>query len=418
MPNATATLTIAGSVVNRGLRRITLQRMSYGLDVEWALDFTAEVVGTLAGPYSEGQSVAVSLTKSGTTVQVFAGAIASAVVAGIGTGTISVGYHCVGSRFLANQVITTNTDGTGRVVYNLPTTDTNWIASLSGLTVGQIVGDYLSLHSSQLAALGITLPPGGDLSPLVIVPLDPVVLTGRILDAVNGLLAQWSQKYQLYLDPATLTLRIVDMTTPPATDTFTLDSDPVTVGSLSSDVSNCYTKVVLRGGANIDAAILDQLQGTLVPGWTHAQELAWKWSDYANPANSCQGTISAMTSNTVTLSPTIGILAWALDYWNQGTISVAFGVVGGLGSIQLFETRQVVSCTATSGGSATITVDSPFTSTSYTSFEMRGVLQGENLVYRLYTIPSSVQRPSDGSPHQPPSPEDADAFGRVVPHRR
>jgi hypothetical protein len=276
------------------------------------------------------------------------------------------------------------------------------VLALSGLTVAQMVYDYFGLHSTQLTALGVSQPSSTDLSPLTVVPLNPVQLTGRIFDAVDNLLAQWAPKYQTYIDPTDLTIRIIDVTDPDTTQQFTLpatpsdyaDWDTAKLTSISFDTTNCYTQVVLRGSTLTDAAILDQALGSLTKGWTNTQEADWTLQDYLYPSNSSVGTVSSMTSLTLTIAPVSGVLTWGLNYWNQGTIS-AYLLVGGTPTI--YETREIVACTATSGGSATITVDYDFAGSGYNGYEIRGPIVGENLVWRKYTIPDAVVRPSDNT---------------------
>lgn len=397
MSSVTSSLYINGTLVDRAANRITLNQLSFGIEHEESLDFTQEIAPSFQGTISEGQSVKLTMTDGTTTVTVFNGQVASHVPNNIGTGTISIGYHCVGIRFLANNIFTTGSDGVGTVSFNMPFTDDNWFVNLSALSVGQIVQNYLGLHNTQLSALGITLPPAADLAPLTVVPINLVVLSGRIIDAMNGFLAQWSPKYQLYIDPTSLQFRIVDVTNPANTDTFSLDcdDDPITVDSLSVDTTNCYTRVVTRGLANIDAAILDQIALTLKPGWTHTQETNWTLSDFLSPSNSCTGTLSSLTTGSVTVTPTKGVLSWPINYWNGGTISL---ILAG-GGVQMSIVREVTSVSAcAAGGSATVVFDVAIDSLSYTTFEIRGMITGDNLVWRKYVIPDTVVRASDNSP--------------------
>jgi hypothetical protein len=401
----TSTLTIAGTVVDRAAARVSLLSLSAGLEGAESLEFAQEVAGSLQGSYSEGQSVTLSMTDGVTTKGVFTGQIVSRSVSGIGAGVIAVGYHALGLRYLANQVITTGADGTGRTIYNLPHTDPNWSQNLSGLSVGTILADYFAQHAAQLSAIGVSQPPASDLAPLSTVPVDPVMLSGRILDAADGLLAGWGySKYAIYIDPDTSTIRVAD-TTALTPITLTLDSDPIQVPSLSVDTSNCYTAVVLRGAGQIGAAVLSLGTGTLVGeatsggGWTPAQRAAWNWASFAFPSNSVRGTITSMTSTTITADAFAGpVTTWAVNYWSQSQVWVQFGFGGGGASYSTSETAEVTAVTATAGGSATFTVDVPFQSTIYTSIEVRGAPTGAAMVYRRYNIPDTVQRPSDGAP--------------------
>lgn len=385
--------------VDRAANRVTVQRVHFGIQGEEGLDFCQEVAGSLSGSYSPGQWATLALTDGTTTRTVFVGRITSITPAGLGTGPISVGYHARGLRYVANQVITTSTaDGTGRLVYNLPHTDINWTQNLSGLSVGTILGDYLAMHSSQLTALGIAQPPSGDLSPLTVVPADPVVMAGRILDMADALLAQWGcGKYQLFVDPDAMQLRILDTTALPAA-TLTFGTDPIQLPSFTVDVANCYTSVVLRGGGNSSAMVCSLSSGTLAEGWTSAQEASWTIDAFLYPSNSVLGTIASMTTSSVTADAFTGpVTTWPVNYWNGAQIWVQYGFGSNFGgttaTTQFSETAEVTAVTATSGGSATFTVDTPFTNISYTSIEVRGAPTGEALVYRQYTIPDTVKTP-------------------------
>lgn len=408
MATITSTLTIAGTVVDRAASRVTLQRLLYGIQGVESLDFAQEVAGSLQGSFHEGQNVVLSMTDGTTTHTVFQGRIVSRTVGNLARSVVGIGYHALGYRYLANQIFTTAADGSGRIVYNLPHTDPAWSPNLSGLSVGTILSDYFSQHSSQLTALGIAQPPSSDLTPLNIVPIDPVVMTGRIFDMADGLLAQWGcGKYQCYIDPNTAQIRVVDTTALPAT-TLTFGTDPIEVPSINVDVTNCYTQTVLRGGGQITAAILSLSSSTLVGeatsggGWTSAEQSSWTIDAYLYPSNSLEGTITSMSTQSVTADAFSGpVTSFAANYWSGAQIWVQYGVGsnygGATGTYQTYETAEVTGNTAVSSGSATFNVDVPFLSTIYTSIEVHGPPTAESLVWRKYTIPNTVQRPSDGA---------------------
>ncbi|WP_165231348.1 hypothetical protein, partial [Aquisphaera insulae] len=287
-------LAINGSVVNRGAARIVLNRLTLSMDGPGSLEFT-ELVTTTPGSYRQGWPV--TLTVDGTLR--FTGVIVSLHPSGIGSGPISVGYRCLDLTWLANQIPITASDGTGTLTFNLPSTDDDYVPSLSGLSIGDILKRLYDGHAAQLAATGIT---GGydpvELAALTAVPTAPVVLQGRLWNAVVGLLAQWCNKYGSWISadgvihhPSLLSL---------PTTTLTLDGDPVVLDDIAEAFLECYTRVVLRGGPWVEAAYLSLADGLVAPRWTAAEQAAWTISDFLTPKGAYElGTVTSMSSTTL-----------------------------------------------------------------------------------------------------------------------
>ena len=104
----------------------------------------------------------------------------------MGSGPINIGYKANGLNWLANQVWTTGLNGSGTISFNLPQTDPQYIASQSGLNVGQILTSLYNSHSAQLSALGITSFNSSDLAALTVVPPTRVDISGRLLECGHG----------------------------------------------------------------------------------------------------------------------------------------------------------------------------------------------------------------------------------------
>lgn len=387
-----STLTIAGTAIDRAAAKVVLDRLTLSLDRPDELEFH-EVAADLPGTYAPEQ--AVTLTDGATLV--FQGWIFSRSIGGFGESSGRVGYRCVGLSYGAALVAVTASDGTGTMAFNLPITDGNYSEAEAGLSVGTIIGQVLSQHGSQLAAIGITTDATTttQLAALAVVSPDPVYVSGNsVWGQLQQLLQVWyGNRYALRIE-ATGLVRCHD-TYALTTETITLDQDPAILTSLTEDTQECYTQVVLRGRADIEPAYLSLAAGTLAKGWTAAEEASWTIASYLDPSNGTQpawdqGTITALTSTVVTVKSANGALTWPVNYWSgiQGQIALINTVVTGLTG---FEYRNITACSALSaGGTATITLDRPLANSGYTSYKIVAVdPTGESLVWRKFTIPNT-----------------------------
>jgi hypothetical protein len=366
-------LVINGSTVNRTTARVVLNRLSISMDGPDTLEWT-QYATTLPGTYRTSQSV--TLTVDGTLV--FTGVIVSLHPTGINTGQINVGYRAMGLNWLANQVFITAADGSGKMTFNLPQTDPSYIASQSGLNVGQILTALYNQHATQLSALGITSFNSSDLANLTVVPPDPVVFTGRLWNAARSLVTQYHNKYGAWVTPAGV-IRHENLLTLPTT-TFTLDAldgsgIACSLGSISEDFSECYTAVTIRGADNVQGAYLSLVDGTLLAGWTSTQQNAWNYSQFIFPPGAYEtGTISSMTGTTLSVTATnpIPITYTSTTHWSALDAEVwAYNTVAT--SAAFGEQRRVTSITVPSGNTYTLTVDAAFANSGYTNYQIRGL---------------------------------------------
>lgn len=374
-------LSINGTTVNRATAHIVLNRLSLSMDSPDVLEFT-ERVALLPGSYRLNQ--AVTLTVDGTIR--FRGQIVSLHPSGVGQGKISVGYRCMGLSWLANNIFVTAPDGSGKMIFNLPETDQDYLPSNSGLNVGQILTRLYNAHAAQLSAIGITSWSATELAALTAVPVDPVHLSGRFWNAAVGLLSQWCNKYGAFITPdgAIHHPNMLSLTS----STLTLDSDPVILGNVSEDHSECYTQVVLRGGDDVEGAYLSLSDKTLQAKWTASQQSAWTYADFITPKGGYElGTINSMTSTTLSVTATepIPISYSATTKWSNLSAEVyAYNPVAQ--GISFTEHRRITANTVPSGNNYTLTVDTPFDNSGYTKYSIRGQFAAQSLAWRAFSV--------------------------------
>ena len=309
---------------------------------------------------------------------------------GIGSGAIAVGYLCLGLRWQANNIWITASDGTGSMVWNLPTTDPDYVAASSGKSIGDILKQILDQHSTQLTAIGITGYTLAELTALTVVPPEPVTASGRLWDSLADILTQWMPNHAIWSDAAGL-VHVNDTSALPST-TLTLDTDPVTLESITKDHSEAFTQVTLRGAANVQGAYLSLGEGTLAWDQLPADEATFTILDFYSPKGAADaGPVSSMTSTTLTLTSDDPTQTWGVnDLSTMGAYVWAFDPVAvGIGFSEQVTVTANTSLSA--GGSMTITVDPPFNNSGYTRFQLRGNRTVQALTWRkLKVVPTWV----------------------------
>lgn len=380
-------LKINGSTVSRPANRIVINGVGLTLEGVDQLAFTERAV-RLPGSFYARQSA--ELIVDGTTV--FKGEIVGSYYVGIGRGAIDVGYRALGMEWQANRIQITAADGSGGLTWNLPRTDLKYQAALAGKSVGAILTDLFDLHASDLTAMGVTSYDPAELALLTAVPNEPVYLAGGLWNGVRQLLFQWCNKYACWIDPSDGKIHVKNQLTLPTT-TLTLDSDPFVIDSLSRDNSECFTKVVNRGAANIQAAYLTLTKdATLTYGWTGPKQASWTYSDYLSPKNAADvGAVTSMSSTTLTVTSDNAARAWITNYWSPLNAEVVAYDPAATG-IAFSESRRIVSNTSlTAGGSSILTIDSPFSNSGYTRYSIRGLFAVDALTWRkLDIVPTYV----------------------------
>lgn len=381
-------LKIDGATVGRGANRVVLDRLTLSLEGYDVLEFS-QVATILPGSYTAARSV--ELEVDGATR--FKGQIASSHYQAVGSGPLRIGYRAFGLEWLANRIPITGGDGTGTLLYNLPREDDDYIPSLAGRSVGWILGDVFTRHAAELAAIGVTGWEPADLAALTVTPRDPVHLSGGLWGMVRALLSQWCNKYAAWIEPADGKIRVASQLGGLTPLTLTLDADPITVESLSRDHSECYTRLVLRGGPDVQAAYLTSEDGGWAKGWTGPQEADWTYADYLQPRDSADvGAITAVGSTTLTVQSDEPAREWDANFWaGVAAEVVAYDPVAT--GITYSESRRIVSNTAmTAGGTSVLTLDSPLNNSGYERYSIRGVYSDAAKVWRkLNVVPAYVR---------------------------
>src|SRR5208337_263274 len=129
--------------------------------------------------------------------------------------------------------------------------------------------------------------------------------------------------------------------------------------------------------------------GSLIYGWTAAQQSAWTYNSFINPAGAWEdGTINSMTSTTlsVTALHPIPIAYSSTSWWSSLNAEVwAYTLVGGAAVFN--EQRRITSITTPSGNTYTMTVDVPFANSGYANYQIRGQTSFQGI-----TTPADVWR--------------------------
>jgi hypothetical protein len=378
-------LIINGVLVDRPGSHLTLGSLELSVDEPDRLTMTELCVAGGPGSWSAGNPCVLEV--DGTAY--FRGQFVSAHPANIGTGPITVSYQALGVRWLCNDIFITAQDGTGTLEFNLTPNDPDYVFGDTSLELGAILTQLFNLHLAELAAVGIDAVPPYDpaeLAALTVTPPEAVYLSGRLIDSAADLVATWAPKFALYPCAADGKIHVVNTLTLPAT-TLTLDLDPITLDSVSKTHQECYTAVKARGAADVQAAYLTYLLGTLAAGWTMAAQLVWTIQDFLNPKGAADGgVITGMTSTTLTIQSDDAAVHWILDYWQPlDAYVIAFDPLAG--SIGFSEQKRITSNTALiAGGTSVLTLDSPFDNSGYTHYQIRGRRTAASLVWRKLVI--------------------------------
>lgn len=372
----------------RATNKIRIERLRKSLDEYDELEFI-QYRATLAGITWKGGQ-AVEWSDGGTPY--FKGHIVQVDPRFTPHGWV-VRYQCYGLKWVGNRVPITNaSDSSGSIIYNLPSDDPDYNASLSGLSLASILTELFDDHASALSAKGIAGYVAGDLTPLTMVPNEPVIISGtNFFNVIDSLLEQWAGNYACYVEyysgTADWRIRIKAITSFTST-TLTLGVDPIEPPSISRDISQCFTRAVARGAAKTEPAHLSTANGTLEETWSGSDETNWAWNDWAEPAGAVdRGTITVVGSTTVTVQSSDSTRTWATNFWsdNEGAIWVINSVATG---ITQQEYRLVTACGSLSaGGTAQITLDRALVNGGYTSYRL--ICKPVNTlvdVYRRYDI--------------------------------
>jgi hypothetical protein len=307
------------------------------------------------------------------------------------------GYSCQGFKYRANQFPVVAIDGSTLQKYNLPASDDDYIASLSGQSIGQIIAAELTRNAASLTAAGITTDATttSQLAALSLVPSDPVMVQGeRFWSALEQQLQRWLRNARLIILPSGL-VRVVDVTTG-AAHSLTLGSDPVDPPLFSRSWQHCAPRTKVIGRGNVAPGYLSMGLGTITKSWSAADETAWKLSDFESPhGGTDSGTVTSVGGPvTVTVKSADASLALPVNYWNGLQAWVHLRKNTGTG-ITYQESRPIAASTAlTAGGTYTLTLGYALDNSAagaWDHYQIVGTLgtaaiDPRNNVYRLMNV--------------------------------
>jgi hypothetical protein len=346
-----------------------------------------------------GKAVSVSTDDGGGPVVRAAGVICSCSPSFTEDGWIW-GYRVRGFKYLMNRIPVTAVDGTGTQLYNLPPDDEDYLQDYAGMELGQIIDDLLTEHAAALTAIGVSTDATttSQLAALDMVPFDSVAATGRLANAIDGMLQRYARNYVLAVTAAGK-VRLFD-TTALTEITLTEGTDPFEPVRFVADVTDCATRVVVRGKGDIWPAYTSIGQGTISETWTSGMRTAWTWADFSTPRDAYDsGTIAPggiLDPVTIEVESSNVLTEWDANFWPGRFAWLHLHSSIGSG-ITYTESRPITANTAlTAGGTSEITVGFDLDNaggSAYDSYEIIGTYAPigsggfeRNNVYRLFDI--------------------------------
>jgi hypothetical protein len=317
------------------------------------------------------------------------------------------GYTCLGLKYQADRVPITAVDGTGTQIYNRTPEDPYYILTDAGLPLGEMFRRVLSMPATAaaLSAIGVggyttlsppTLHPDtlADLALITVVPPSPIIFQGEaIFNQLDQHLQQWSPKFLGEVTPLGLIRfrNTTDLTVfVPRTITLPGPSgpaDPALPPRVRRSTQNCATRLVQRGGPEVESAQLSEVDGTLARVFTPADEADWTLYEFTKP-NGCSdhGTVVSNTSSSATLRSSDPGVFWTTNFWPSrlGTLTLIDSLATGISQV---ETRIVTSNDALSPGlTSTLSWDAtwPVTGATFDTYRIIGAAGGLNDCWRTY----------------------------------
>lgn len=294
-------------------------------------------------------------------------------------------YTARGLRDLADRVPVTNpTDGTDKIGFNLRFDDRDYQPALAGRTVGQIIQYTLESPATctALTAYGIgnyntttgLLPTNttDDLNNLTTILPRPFYVGGeRVLQAVEGVLRDGAPNAILRVAPnGTIQIKDVRNFGVNSTTVIRLDSttnDIVQISDLmiTRSVSDCYTRVRVRGAPQVVGVWLSTAAGTLLEKFDHdglnnAQaKAAWRAWDFVLPGQQTGAATFLATINAANKVTGVAIMTPGYGYNTNTNLPLTFTGGGGSGAAGNFATDSY--------GQATTPVTLTNNGTNYTT---------------------------------------------------
>ncbi|WP_165071825.1 hypothetical protein [Paludisphaera rhizosphaerae] len=317
------------------------------------------------------------------------------------------GYRCVGLKYLMNQRQFTSSDFSGSIVFNEPYGDGDAIPSRQGKSIGEIVQAVIDMNAASLAAIGVSSDSTTEaqLAQLTRVPVDAVVISGQLADAMERVLFTYCGNVRMVILPTGL-IRFVDAAAlgevgaTAEAHTLTLGDDPIDVPLLRRDWSGCAPRVVARGQGDIRPFNGRQTSDELQPAWTDPQRLSWNDAAFTHPGDASDvGTVTTTGGPTsVTIQSSDGSRTWPANFWNKRQAWIHLKKATGIG-LNYSVSVPVTACDAmTAGGTATVTLGVELensASDAWDSYELIGTAApledddgdtGLNNVWRLFNV--------------------------------
>lgn len=411
----TTVVTIAGVAydkVGRPAARVRPDTLELSLDGGFDSFAFSEIGGSPVPSWADGDTVSVTWVRDDLSEHlVFSGRVDDVSHTPTPEGWV-ISYQALSSRHRCDHVPVTNFDRTGSISFNRSPEDPEYTADEAGLTVGEIITILLTVveTATALDALGVggytdldpvTLPSAtvADLAVLDAVPATQVVFQGEgVVDQIDQFLQHWMPSRALRVE-ADGTIRFldtrdvgpggafvpVDVTLPNATT----GGDPVTWPSLRRSTARCATRVVIRGAAEVEAAMLSTFDGTLAKVWSPTEQSNWTYSDFTQPKDAySEGSVTSMTGNSAVLDPDDAARAWGSNFWSGREATLFLYAPLGTGLTMTLTRPVTANAALTAGGTASVTWDAawPADSTGYTKYKLIGGAGGNAEVGRLYEV--------------------------------
>jgi hypothetical protein len=398
-------LTVAGTsytAAQRSAAHLSLSELSRDLDGGYDALAFAELSLSPTPAFRNSQAASLTVDIGSGAVIYFAGRITDVQSRQGRAGWIH-GYTCAGLKFLADRAPVTAVDGTGTQVYNRRPEDPYYLASDAGLATGTIISRILTLPAvaQALNAVGVGnytgLPSApvldaatvADLALLTVVPPEPVILQGEALfNTLEQMLARWMPTWTLEIQPdGVIRAKDTTDTTTFVPRTVTVGSDPATWPTVRRSTHNCATRLVLRGGPEVEAAMLSQVDGTLAEVFTGTDKTSWNLTYFTSPKGATDyGTVTATTSTSATLRSHDATLTWATNFWanNNGHLTLINPVASGISESEARLVTANVALTAGSTASASWDPSWPISASGYTLYRLAGSAGGLVDTWRTY----------------------------------
>jgi hypothetical protein len=459
-------LSIDGQTISLVNDRVTINEITtYERNAPSRLTFAHEAVLPANASWTNKQ---VDLTINGNIV--FTGRIRDRQPILDETRGYTYAYQAQGWEYHGNDIpVVSPFDGTGTITFNLGTTDTNYDPTYAGKTLGEMIrivleqedtraslqanrlGRYTSTTANGITTWSIDSRTVSDLTTDAYLsafrPTKSVTFEGdSLFDSIRGVLQNLAPNHVTWIEyeksasdpnnpnsaPQTWgIIRFSDTRSRVETKTLTIGDDPAP--QLRRDYSNSFSRVVIKGGPNIQPVLLDKKNGDLVENFAvspwyannTAAKAAWNLSVWtktegqtvtgtalcrrprtANEANSSDPAYIADPGNAVLadpnwlyVDPSQNNLTWANNAWNQNSSAYQgflYVTRTSNSTWQQLVNRQVVSNTnLTANGKSYLQLNEPLPNTNFNNFTMVARNWPGLQTWRRYLITANT---SEGKP--------------------